>query len=121
MTAVVNVLNQKECVKIYGKDIPPGMICAGMPDDFLYDVCRGDTGGPLICNNTLIAVTSSRVGCGQNNTPSVYTDLWHLIHWIERNPGRENVSNYRIVILGLSCTILFVVSMEFLKSMDICY
>lgn len=107
MTALVNILSQTDCFQIYGKDIPNGMLCAGVPEDYLFDVCPGDTGGPLICNNTLTAVTSARVGCGKNRTPSLYTDVWHAMHWIRKNHSADVKPIFLTLIFCYFFTALF--------------
>ncbi|CAI5649663.1 granzyme K [Oreochromis niloticus] len=55
--------------------ITKGMICAGANSLDEGDTCRGDSGGPLLCNGALVGVTSfGPKDCG-NNFPGVYSFL----------------------------------------------
>ena len=63
----------------------PGQICAGSRTG--TDACRGDSGGPLVWKppgweEELIGLVSYGPGCGQANTPGVYTDVRHFSRWV---------------------------------------
>ncbi|XP_006074225.2 granzyme A isoform X1 [Bubalus bubalis] len=68
----------------YNPVIGLNMICAGSPQGG-KDSCRGDSGSPLICNNTFRGITSFGIPgkCGDPRGPGVYTLLSkkHL-NWI---------------------------------------
>ena len=58
--------------------IGSGMLCAGGDARGGKDTCQGDSGGPLMAQNNdglyyLAGITSWGYGCGQINSPGVYT------------------------------------------------
>ena len=67
------------------------MFCAGHLTGG-KDACQGDSGGPLVCvldeQPILVGVTSWGLGCGQPNSPGVWTKVVNYVPWI-----RENMSN----------------------------
>jgi secreted trypsin-like serine protease len=68
------------------------VVCAG---NTTADACQGDSGGPLICNinglGMVIGITSWGEGCGQKDSPGVYTNVSAYIKWIN-----EQISNHRL-------------------------
>ncbi|XP_076059943.1 transmembrane protease serine 9-like [Oratosquilla oratoria] len=52
-------------------------LCAGGEEN--KDACRGDGGGPLVCEEngryTLVGITSWGIGCGTKDIPGVYADV----------------------------------------------
>jgi len=56
------------------------MVCAAAPGK---DSCFGDSGGPLIQDDTLVGITSWGKGCAEDNYPSVYTRVSHYDTWIQ--------------------------------------
>ncbi|XP_067635769.1 putative trypsin-6 [Eurosta solidaginis] len=74
---------QEQCQKRH-PHYTPGDLCAGDNVDFDHDPCRGDTGGPLMCNDKLVALVSRTLGCGTNKYPSLYTDIYYHLPWIKR-------------------------------------
>ncbi|MEU4195383.1 serine protease [Kribbella sp. NPDC026611] len=61
------------CGTAYGASFEPGnMVCAGTPQ---ADTCEYDSGGPLILDGKLAALTSWAHGCAREGYPGVYTRL----------------------------------------------
>ncbi|XP_016976390.1 trypsin epsilon [Drosophila rhopaloa] len=49
------------------------------------DICPGDYGGPLILGNKLVGIAIQGHGCGYVNLPSIYTNVFHYLKWIDDN------------------------------------
>ncbi|MFI0982837.1 S1 family peptidase [Streptomyces sp. NPDC021093] len=76
-SARVRVLPDAACAKAYpgnldGRYLPATMLCAGDPEGG-HDACQGDSGGPLVARGRLIGLVSWGSGCGQAESPGVYT------------------------------------------------
>ncbi|XP_006897347.1 PREDICTED: kallikrein-10 [Elephantulus edwardii] len=79
----VNVLSQKECDVFYPGVVTNNMMCAGL--DQGQDPCQSDSGGPLVCDETLHGILSWGVyPCGSAQHPAVYTQICKFVPWIER-------------------------------------
>ncbi|GAV08129.1 hypothetical protein RvY_17868 [Ramazzottius varieornatus] len=67
------------------EEIKPQYICAGGRPN--QDACRGDSGGPLLASRgnywELIGIVSKGYGCGQENVPGFYTNIFFVKDWIE--------------------------------------
>ncbi|SDK05417.1 Trypsin [Actinopolyspora mzabensis] len=73
--AMVPVVGDAECAKIYDRQfVPNAMVCAGHPDGGV-DACQGDSGGPLVVGNKIIGIVSWGVGCARPGKPGVYTEV----------------------------------------------
>lgn len=62
-----------------------GFLCAGGEEG--KDACKGDGGGPLVCEVggvwQLAGIVSWGVGCGEYNVPGVYVKVSHYQDWIQ--------------------------------------
>ncbi|GLW58035.1 serine protease [Kitasatospora phosalacinea] len=80
--AQVTVLDHSTCKKAYPGDITDQMLCAADPKGHM-DACNGDSGGPLLQDNTLVGVISWGLGCASPGKPGVYTDVAKFRTWID--------------------------------------
>ncbi|KAG7175398.1 Plasma kallikrein-like 1 [Homarus americanus] len=87
---VVPILNPKCDGKSVGQmKITSNMLCAG-EEDGGKDTCLGDSGGPLTVeerdrHHTLVGVTSFGSGCGNPDSPGVYTRVTAYLDWVHAN------------------------------------
>ncbi|CAI5649325.1 granzyme K-like [Oreochromis niloticus] len=77
MSVNVTVVDRQTCNSCvyYNHDpvITKDMICAGSDGTNVTDTCRGDSGGPLLCDGALVGVTSFGEDCGIIKKPGVYS------------------------------------------------
>ncbi|XP_031242185.1 kallikrein-10 isoform X2 [Mastomys coucha] len=79
----VTLLSQKQCETFYPGVITNNMICA--EPDGNQDSCQSDSGGPLVCDDTLHGILSWGIyPCGAAQHPAVYTDVCKHTTWIRR-------------------------------------
>ncbi|RXN25209.1 myofibril-bound serine ase [Labeo rohita] len=76
------VLSKKTCRYAYGSIITKNMFCAGFMKGG-KDSCKGDSGGPVVCNGKLQGVVSFGQGCAQPGYPGVYVKLCRYNSWIK--------------------------------------
>ncbi|MEN9932786.1 MAG: hypothetical protein RIS17_1359, partial [Pseudomonadota bacterium] len=79
------VCNTNAHFKARGYRVGSSQLCAGSTDG--VDTCRGDSGGPLVLPRAgqpavLVGLVSYGPGCGQANTPGVYTDVHRFVGWV---------------------------------------
>ncbi|CAL8345704.1 unnamed protein product [Lota lota] len=91
MSANVTVIKRETCnsPEYYNSDpvITPDMACAGTVGESQkdQDTCKGDSGGPLMCNGVQVGITSFGKGCAVRTKPGVYTFLSKQhIGWIKK-------------------------------------
>lgn len=75
--AVIEIIDPKDCVKVYGHKFSHNMLCAGYFRE-RRDACQGDSGGPLVVDRILAGVVSWGKGCGRPEFPGVYTNVASL-------------------------------------------
>jgi len=67
----------------------PGFLCAG--GEAGRDACKGDGGGPLVCEVggtwQIAGIVSWGVGCGQQDVPGVYVKVSHYFDWVRKTIG----------------------------------
>jgi len=75
----VDIMDQKQCLRSYGRIITQDMICAAAPGK---DACSGDSGGPLVSDGQLIGIVSFGTECAHPKYPGVYANVAELKPWI---------------------------------------
>ncbi|XP_032671244.1 chymotrypsin-1-like [Odontomachus brunneus] len=84
--ANVNILSRKACTDAHPKNswgvafTNENHIC--ILEEPGIGACKGDSGGPLICNGQLVGVTSWVVPCALG-VPDVYTAVYPYLSWIK--------------------------------------
>ncbi|XP_002050257.2 chymotrypsin-2 [Drosophila virilis] len=102
----VKLMDRNICLSMV-KTLYPEMLCAGnFDEDGDNSPCAGDTGGPMIDNNTLVAIVSHRLGCGSRSTPSIYTDVWYHMDWIN-----DTITNASSPTAARCCILLLILSL----------
>lgn len=85
--ALVVLHGAQTCKRLIGrKFLDPQMLCAGTEG---YDTCQGDSGGPLFVYEgatrteaVLLGVVSWGYGCGNKNSPGMYTNVAVYAPWV---------------------------------------
>lgn len=95
----VTIINNNECTKYFGRPIPSTILCSYskgrdacqvVPFLFLFWLndklinVKGDSGGPMLCNNLQIGIVSSGIGCAYKKYPGLYTNLAKFRDFISR-------------------------------------
>ncbi|EDL22692.1 mCG145361, partial [Mus musculus] len=79
----LKLLPNEDCGKAHIEKVTDVMLCAGETDGG-KDTCKGDSGGPLICDGVLQGITSwGFTPCGEPKKPGVYTKLIKFTSWIK--------------------------------------
>ncbi|KAL0125731.1 hypothetical protein PUN28_004650 [Cardiocondyla obscurior] len=81
-------------------------LCAGLLEGG-RDSCRGDSGGPLLCNGTQVGIVSWGEGCAVPNAPGVYTRVDFYLEWLNKsiveNRAVKPSQNTIIIIFAFYC------------------
>ncbi|XP_077136700.1 granzyme A-like [Ranitomeya variabilis] len=89
------IVDNEICEKQYKKikqRIIGSMMCAGAPNkNHKADTCKGDSGGPLICDGKYVGLVSfGPKECGAPDLPGVYTRLTDdYLKWIQNITSRD--------------------------------
>nr|A8QL56.1 RecName: Full=Alpha- and beta-fibrinogenase OhS1; AltName: Full=Snake venom serine protease; Short=SVSP; Flags: Precursor [Ophiophagus hannah]ABN72544.1 thrombin-like serine protease [Ophiophagus hannah] len=79
----INILHIQVCQAAYPSMSENYLLCAGVLEGG-KDSCKGDSGGPLICNREIQGIVSwGGFPCAQLLEPGVYTKVFDYIDWIE--------------------------------------
>jgi len=79
---VTKIHERKVCIQELIQPIGPELLCAFYTQN---DICPGDYGGPLILANKLVGIAVTGHGCGYVGLPSLYTNVFHYLKWIDQN------------------------------------
>ncbi|XP_053123576.1 gilatoxin-like [Hemicordylus capensis] len=81
--ASVKITSDEECQAAYPGCVNENMVCAGDEEES-KGACKGDSGGPLICNGILQGtVAFGPKHCTNPSYPAVYTNICKYLNWIE--------------------------------------
>ncbi|XP_053123575.1 snake venom serine protease-like [Hemicordylus capensis] len=81
--ASVKITSDEECQAAYPGSVNENMVCAGDEEES-KGACKGDSGGPLICNGKLQGIVSfGKKPCTNPSYPAVYTNICKYLNWIE--------------------------------------
>lgn len=85
--ATIPIVNFKRCQKLLDNGVKDhSQFCAGVLDRGGVDTCQGDSGGPLVCVSggvwKVVGITSWGFGCGEPDSPGVYTNVAKYRQWI---------------------------------------
>ncbi|XP_037373009.1 kallikrein-10 [Talpa occidentalis] len=79
----VTILSPKACEVFYPGVLSSNMVCAGLEQG--QDPCQSDSGGPLVCDETLQGILSWGIyPCGSAQHPAVYTQICKYSSWIQK-------------------------------------
>ncbi|XP_011880749.1 PREDICTED: trypsin-1-like [Vollenhovia emeryi] len=82
-------------------------LCAGLPEGG-RDACKGDSGGPLLCNGTQVGIVSWGAGCARPNAPGVYSRVDFYLQWLNKtiveNRAAKSSQNIITIILASYCS-----------------
>ncbi|XP_041801752.1 trypsin-3 [Chelmon rostratus] len=83
-TVKLPIVSTKKCNSSESFDgrITENMLCAGFSAGG-KDACKGDSGGPLICEGRVYGVVSWGSGCAEAQFPGVYTAVSKYRRWID--------------------------------------
>ncbi|XP_048023193.1 LOW QUALITY PROTEIN: enteropeptidase [Megalobrama amblycephala] len=87
--AVVPLLSNTQCQEWLPEyNITDRILCAGYTEGGV-DSCKGDSGGPLMCEEAghwvLVGATSFGIGCGRPQRPGAYARVSQFIDWVVEN------------------------------------
>ncbi|XP_043909680.1 mast cell protease 1A-like [Protopterus annectens] len=82
----ITVLDWSKCKQIYNRHLTSDMMCAGYEEG----ACIGDSGSPLVCQDTVQGIVSfGRSPCA-NRTPTVFTQISKYTNWIHEIMAKKS-------------------------------
>ncbi|KAM8708582.1 hypothetical protein ACLKA7_015539 [Drosophila subpalustris] len=98
-------LKEPSFCKSYIKHFTLEMLCAGNFNKSDEDPCPGDSGDPFLDGTTLYGISTYSIGCGNYDLPSVYTDVYHHMDWINEmiavNASRKSYDQLLCIFIFL--------------------
>lgn len=79
--AYLPIMSAKEC-KPFRTLVQGNQICTITPTEGI-DACRGDSGGPLLCDSIQVGIVSWGEQCGLTPRPGVYTRIDFYLNFIQ--------------------------------------
>ncbi|XP_068620842.1 trypsin epsilon-like [Battus philenor] len=73
---------KEKCEKMHNLKFTSDMFC--LYGDGVRDTCKGDSGGGVIWNDTVVGIVSHGAGCSNKNKPSIYSNVWYFRNWIKK-------------------------------------
>ncbi|NXC28670.1 CTRB1 protein, partial [Campylorhamphus procurvoides] len=82
----LKIVSREKCNRKYATKITNNMLCAAGKGLFHpSSTCKGDSGGPLICDGQYNGIVAFGKGCGKRGIPGIYTRLTKsYINWIKK-------------------------------------
>lgn len=85
--ATIPMVNFQRCRRLLDYAVKDHtQVCAGNVEKGGIDTCQGDSGGPLMCVSggvwKIVGITSWGFGCGDRESPGVYTNVAKYRQWI---------------------------------------
>uniref|UniRef100_A0A1B0FGH4 Lectizyme n=1 Tax=Glossina morsitans morsitans TaxID=37546 RepID=A0A1B0FGH4_GLOMM len=84
----IEVLTYASCART-AAPLNDGILCAFDEHHVEKGACKGDSGGPLICNGAVSGIVSSRENCDWG-VPTALTNVYYFLEWIEKNVAQKN-------------------------------
>lgn len=80
--------------------------CAGYATG-RFDVCNGDSGGPLMLDDLQFGIVSFGHGCGRPEFPSVFSTVSRVLNWIQ---SQKNNSTWIVLTPFATTTLIIIIS-----------
>lgn len=107
-TTRLTLIDMKECIRLTKQFFvfePDKMLCT-LDKKSETDVCTGDSGGPLICDDYQVGIVSMGYGCARENSPNLWLRVDAYIDWIHHTILTVNSSKK----IKINNTLFFLIS-----------
>ncbi|ALC42244.1 maker108, partial [Drosophila busckii] len=95
----IDLQNDTVCKDLL-QDFQPGMLCAGNLESTEDEhPCAGDSGNPFMRNLTVYGIVTYQLGCGQEHVPSIYTDVYFHLDWVNDIMTKNSSGEFNICLL----------------------